>query len=662
MTVVKNILLSLALAGCLTAANAQQGRLIVRFRDKGATTFSLRDPGPYLAQRSIERRQRHAIATDSTDLPVPSAYLDSIRLAGNVTLLNVSRWLNQVSIQTSDSAALARISRLPFVAGVRSIAARSRTTTLAPADKFAQPGERVRSEAGATAGDAAYGNALPQLRIHKGTFLHGIGLRGQGMVIGMLDAGFQNYTGLRAFDSVRINGQVLGTWDFVNREAGVTEDHAHGMQCFSTIAANIPGQFIGTAPKAAFYLFRTEDPSSEYPIEEHNWVCGAERIDSAGGDVISSSLGYTAFDDPSLSHTYADLDGNTTMAAIGADLAAKKGLLVLNSAGNDGNKPWHYLATPADADSILAVGAVDTTGQVAPFSAYGPAADGRVKPDVVSVGVATVVQFANNTIGPNNGTSFACPNMAGLATCLWQGFPEFNNMKIIDALRRSASRYNNPDDRIGYGIPDVKQALLRLVKDFSTATATIDGCKATISWQSKDMQAMRYEIERKAPGETAYTRIGQQGGTGSVFSTHAYQFTDSLLQGAPGNVSYRIRQVVDTASAQFAADYIDTVQVATASACLVTGLNPADRSQAIYLYPNPGTTSFILQIDEEAVIKNLLITLVSANGQMVLKLQRAKGVGRAAFTLPISRLAAGKYFVIVQDGTRHLATRPLVKL
>src|SRR6185295_11454918 len=212
-----------------------------------------------------------------------------------------------------------------------------------------------------------------------GEFLHNIGLRGQGMQIAMLDAGYLSYTTLRSLDSVNQNGQILGTWDFVNRETSVTEDYLHGMQCLSTIVANIPGQFVGKAPKASFYLFRTEDVNSEYPIEEFNWVCGAERADSLGSDVISSSLGYNTFDNASFNHTYSQMNGNTALCTIGADLAAKKGMIVFNAAGNEGTNGWHYIIAPADGDSVVAVGAVNSSGSVGSFSSDGLSADGRIK-------------------------------------------------------------------------------------------------------------------------------------------------------------------------------------------------------------------------------------------------------------------------------------------
>jgi subtilisin family serine protease len=365
-----------------------------------------------------------------------------VRLAGTVTILNISKWLNSVTIQTTDAAALAKINGFSFVQTSSPIAARMASDRNKFEQEQIQKPSVSHKETGIASDFFDYGSSFAQIHIHNGEFLHNIGLRGEGMQIGMLDAGFQNYLTVRAFDSARANGQFLGTWDFVAKETSVNEDNPHGMQCLSTIAANIPGQFVGTAPKASFYLFRSEDASSEYPIEEHNWVCAAERVDSAGGDMISSSLGYNSFDAPlaTQSHTYADMDGNTTMAAIGADLAAKKGILVMNSAGNEGGNSWGKIITPADGDSVMAVGAVNASGIPAGFTSRGPSSDGQVKPDVASVGVATVVQLQNNTIGTNNGTSFSAPNMAGLTACLWQGFQEFTNIKIINALQRAGSR------------------------------------------------------------------------------------------------------------------------------------------------------------------------------------------------------------------------------
>ena len=557
----------------LNNLNAQ--RYLVRFKDKGFSSHTISNPIQYLSQRAVDRRSRFALNIDSTDLPVTARYVDSIKAVPGVTVLNVSKWLNQVSILVTDANALIKINSFPFVVASFRVANRLRTDVNLPAKEL----ETLRQFTPSAASQRiatdffSYGNAFAQLHIHNGEFLHNIGLRGQNIIIGLLDAGYQNYTSMTAFDSIRTNQQILGTWDFVERNSSVVEDHPHGAQCLSLIASNMPGALVGAAPKANFYLFRTEDAASEYPIEEHNWVCGAERLDSAGGDLVSSSLGYRTFDDPSLNYTYADMNGNKTMAAIGADLAAKKGILVVSAAGNDGNNGWHYLLTPADGDSVLAVGAVNASGIPWSGSSYGPSADGRVKPDVAAVGEGAFVQYSNNAIGSGNGTSYACPNMAGLTACIMQGFPEFNNMKIINALRQAGNNVASPNDRIGFGIPDMKKVVIGLLKDFATSTATVTDCKSTLNWVSKDVAGMKYEIERKASNETSFKKITELLSTGSVFSIHNYSYNDVLYGLPSGTVTYRIKQIIDTASSTLTSGYIDTVSIEINSLCLLNDLN-----------------------------------------------------------------------------------------
>jgi subtilisin family serine protease len=309
-----------------------------------------------------------------------------------------------------------------------------------------------------------YGNAFGQIHIHEGEYLHNAGFQGQGITIAMLDAGFQNYNNNRALDSLKNSNRILGTWDFVKNEASVAEDHPHGMYCLSIMATNLPGLYVGSAPKASYYLFRTEDAGSEFPVEEHYWAVAAEQADSLGVDMISSSLGYYEFDHAAFNYTYSQMDGNTTMVTRAADLAAKKGILVCNSAGNSGGDPWKYLIAPADGDSVLAIGATNVSGAPAWFTSFGPSSDGRVKPDVASVGDDTYVVTPSGAIARGDGTSFSNPNLAGLIACLWQAFPEFNNMEIMDAVKRSSSQYATPDDQIGYGIPNMRTAFQYLLE------------------------------------------------------------------------------------------------------------------------------------------------------------------------------------------------------
>ena len=442
---------------------AQHTRHIIELKDKKGTAFTLANPSAYLSAKAIERRTRQKITVDSTDLPVTAAYLDSIRSVPNVTILNVSKWLNQVAIRTSDPSALARIAAFPFVKSNAPIGSTNRASGRSSDKK--QLGTKNKNVMSGKveaplANSLNYGNSLNQVRMHEGEYLHNLGFTGEGMTIAVLDAGFFAYKTNPVFDSLRLQNRMLGEWDFVANEQSVNEDNAHGMYCLSIFAANRPGVMVGTAPHAKYYLYRTEDAATEYPIEEQNWAVAAERADSLGVDMISSSLGYTDFDDHSFDHSHADRNGNTTIITRAADLAAKKGILVMNSAGNSGaqQSDLKYISAPADGDSVFSVGAVDINGNIAGFSSWGPNGAGKVKPNVVSLGVATTIAAPDGSPQSGNGTSFSNPNLAGLVACLWQAYPEFNNMEIIDAVQRSASKYATPDNRYGYGIPNFRKA------------------------------------------------------------------------------------------------------------------------------------------------------------------------------------------------------------
>lgn len=653
----KFLIFSLISTLFLGETQAQFSRFVVWFSNKSATTHTLSAPATYLTQRALERRTRYNIPLDSTDLPVPLSYIEQVKNIPNVTVLNVSRWLNAVSIQTTDPSAIISINTLPFVQSTSAIAARpvgvsknKLTEDIDPLPVSSAKPQDVKTNY------FDYGtNSFNEIHLHNGEFLHNAGLRGQGLEIAILDGGFLNYTSLKAFDSVNTNSQVLSTWDFVAREASVVEDHQHGMQCFSIIAANIPGQFVGKAPKANFHLFRTEDVSSEYPIEEFNWACGAEMADSVGADIISSSLGYGyQFSGSVPDYPYSDLNGDITMSARAADLAAKKGLLVLNSAGNSGNDYWRMIITPADGDSVVAVGAVSTSGEVGAFSSYGPSVDGRIKPDVASIGVGAMLQTAGNTIARSNGTSYACPNMAGLATCLWQGFPEFNNMRIVRALKEAASIYTSPNDRIGYGIPDMKKAFIALLKESAMSTATLNNCAVQLTWTSKDVTGMRYDIERKAAGDTGYKHIaGVNAMNGDILSTHSYQFSDPINGLAAGTISYRLLQVLE--ADPLTATYIDTIELALPLSCINTGIT-------ISVAPNPVTGNSSLIIETSHAIPDLSIIVYSMQGELLLELHESKAAGRASFNLPVQRLSSGQYIVKVLDGNKALGKTSFLKL
>ncbi len=453
---------------CTQAVISQYSRHIVQFRDKQNSSYLVSSPAVYLSQASINRRIRQHITIDSTDLPVTPAYIDSLRSVPGVEVINQSKWLNQVLIRTIDSAALVRIRQFPFVKIAMANALKANPGEEVIQKKFTEPVTPLpdRSEISQrqqflrAADTLSYGFMQPQIAIHNGQYLHNRNFTGRGIVIAVLDGGFFNYHTNPAIDSVRLQNRIRGTFDFVNNESSVTEDHPHGLQCFSIMAANIPGVMVGSAPHADYYLFKSEDSDSEFPVEEQNWVVAAEKADSAGADLISSSLGYTVFQDPAFNHEYSERNGHSTIVTIGANFAVKKGMIVMNSAGNSGNDLTDnkFIACPADGDSVVAVGAVDVNGNIATFSSWGPNSAGRVKPDIVSVGQGTV--FASNTGTPaaGNGTSYSNPNVAGLVACLWQAFREFTNHEIINAVLQSSHRYANPDNPFGYGIPDFRKA------------------------------------------------------------------------------------------------------------------------------------------------------------------------------------------------------------
>lgn len=438
----------------------------VKLKYKKSNAYSLSQPSAFLSQKAIHRRIKQHIAIDSTDLPINSAYLDSISKVPGVTIVSRSKWFNRIVVELTDPFAIDVINAFPFVeqSHVTSVAiVRSDFMQLDKTELSSQnvTGSRSVLEGQGVLDDTVnYGSNYPQVHIHEGEYLHNKGYRGQGITIAVLDGGYLNYQTNPAFDSVRAAHQILGTYDFVTNDSNVNEDNSHGANVLSMMASNRPGVMVGTAPKANYWLFRTEDVASEKPIEEYNWIEALEKADSLGADMISSSLGYYVFDDPQFDHSYAQRDGNTTQITIAADLAVKKGLIVMNAAGNTGNAPDEskYILVPGDGDSVMTVGAVNTSGTIGGFSSWGPNGAGKLKPNIVSVGAAAVYTNSIGNVVMGNGTSLANPNIAGLIACLWQAFPEFSNTDIMDAVQRSAHMYANPDNRYGYGIPNFRTA------------------------------------------------------------------------------------------------------------------------------------------------------------------------------------------------------------
>ncbi len=440
------------LLGQLTGFGQSTRKYLVLLRDKAGTPYSISQPGQFLSQRAVLRRQKQNIAVQERDLPVNPAYVKGIQQAG-ASVWYTSRWLNAVLIEGND-ATLTAVQALPFVKGLefgRSLANARIKADTASAD-------RAGTAKFGRIDPLNYGNSQSQIAQIGADVMHQRGFHGEGMLIGVLDAGFYGANQVSTLKPLFDENRVLATYDFVKREVGVYEDDAHGTECLSALAATVDGQLYGTAFNAQYILLRTEEAATESRVEEANWLFGAEYADSAGVDVISSSLGYTEFDDASTSYTYGQLDGKTALSTRAAQIATQTGMVVVVAAGNDGNKPWRYLSVPADAPSVLAIGAVTQAGGRAVFSSIGPSADGRVKPDLVARGENTIISSPTGQILAEDGTSFATPLVAGLAAGFWQAHPELTAAQVTDALRRSGSQYNNPDAQLGYGIPNFDRA------------------------------------------------------------------------------------------------------------------------------------------------------------------------------------------------------------
>lgn len=445
-------IISLLLLSTVAYSQVAENCYRLYLTDKNYNTYDLNNPEEFLTTKSINRRLKQNISLQINDLPVSQFYLDSLKKLG-LTILNKSKWLNTVVVYTNDIELIDTIDYYGFIRTFQ------KSTKTLDSNSFKDILVRNEMTLTKTKGDNYdYGFGSTQISMVNGHTLHRSGFRGENISIAIIDAGFYNVDILPAFDSLRINNQILGTKDFVDGDTQVFDASNHGMKVLSVMASNIPGELIGTAPKANYWLLRSEETSSEYSIEEDNWLAAAEFADSVGVDIINSSLGYTEFDDPLQNYIYENLDGNTTFITKAADIAASKGILVVNSAGNLGDDPWKYISAPADADSILTVGAVDSFAASVYFSGIGPTSDGRIKPDVTAMGYRAAVQGNDGNITFSNGTSFSAPIISGMAACLWQYFPNLSNMEIIHKIQESAHQYSNPDYQMGYGIPDFGKA------------------------------------------------------------------------------------------------------------------------------------------------------------------------------------------------------------
>lgn len=452
-----SLLLIMLVSAMIMQAQIATNIYWVKFTDKANSPYSIDNPSEFLSQRALDRRARLGIEIDEYDIPVNPQYLQAVADCG-AQLLNTSKWLNGVSVYTTSQSVVDAINALEFVEVVRSCP----NYPEAQRDKEIWLANEMRKSGNPVVSRGYYGGAQTQVYQLNVNQLHDMGYDGTGVVIAVLDGGFVGTEEHSTFDNMRAEGRLLGVKDFVFGSTSVYSQSTHGTSCLSTMAAYEPNDMIGTAPKASYYLFHTEDGDGENIVEEYNWVSGAELADSLGVDVCSTSLGYIDFDMPQWDHYFPDYDGHTAPMSIGAEIAASRGIICMNSAGNEGEGTC-TLGIPADAEHIITVGAVDGDGYRAYFSSCGPTYDGRIKPDVMAMGQDTYVASGWGGYYNGSGTSFSCPVLAGAVACLRQAFPETSVQQICDVLRAVGNNANTPNNYNGYGIPDFKAAYDMLV-------------------------------------------------------------------------------------------------------------------------------------------------------------------------------------------------------
>ena len=468
---------------------AESYYFFVQFTDKNNSPYSLSNPSEYLSNKALTRRLYFGIVCDSTDLPVNANYVNQIGNLG-IKVHSRSKWLNGITVIANDSNIMSQVRNFSFVKKVQFTGIKS-----SPAN--------IKSNIKKSTEDFIYGATATQINQVKGNYLHNLGYTGKDIYVGVLDAGFNNVNINGCFDSLRLQNRLLGTKDIIEPTSNIYAEDAHGANVLSIMTGNKPGNFLGSTPHASFWLIRTEYGPSEYLVETDFWVSGIEFADSVGIDIVNSSLGYTTFNSASMNFTYADMNGKVSRASIAATMAAHKGIIVCNSMGNDGDKTWKYLGSPADADDILSVGAVTSSASPSFFTSFGPSSDFRIKPEVCAMGTATAIVNTSGASSSGNGTSYSTPVITGMMACYLQyiksNFSAKSISDIIESVKKSTSDYSNPTSQMGYGIPDFQKAsilitVLDMEKESSLKNYKIIYNKANQSIQVDNLQNTNHNI------------------------------------------------------------------------------------------------------------------------------------------------------------------------
>lgn len=426
------------------SAKAQTELVFVYFKDKPNKSTFYANPLSELSQKSLDRRTALGIPLNDQDAPIESTYIQNIQNLGFV-VTDYSKWLNGVAV----NATAAQKIILQSQSYVQSVESFAKNNSIGNKSQHESKWEFNK----ATLANFNYGSGLDQINQINLRNLHIAGFTGNGISIAVIDTGFPNVDTGSAFSRLWTNNKIKGGYNFVSKNNDIynTSLNAHGTVVLGAIGGYIDGSFVGSAPDADFYLYVSENYNQEIPEEELYWIEAAEEADRKGVEVITTSLGYTTFDDPKYNYTYANMNGSTSFIARGAQIAVEKGIFVLAAAGNAAQQPWHYLYTPADNEKVFSIGAVDNNGNSSTFSSYGPNSAGIIKPDASARGTLTATVNGNSTTAVS-GTSLATPVAAGGVACFLQAFPTINRNLLRNKLRETASLYPNSTNQMGYGI------------------------------------------------------------------------------------------------------------------------------------------------------------------------------------------------------------------
>ncbi len=617
---------------------AEKTLIWVFFKDKGNNLERYyNQPTLVVSQKSLTRREKvihEGSLIKSTDLPVNEEYINQLKSLGFV-VKQKSRWFNGVSGYATKEL----IDRLSTLESVKKLDAvvkfRNDKIKSEEEENYVPDDQGENLNKGNQVHSFNYGQSFTQLNQINVPAVHDLGYHGEGITICMMDAGFDRWTTHQVFSSMN----VIATWDFVDGDSDVENGNvgagSHGTSTLSLIGGFYEGQLIGPAFNADFILTRTEDIYSETPIEEDNWIAALEFADSIGVDVTSTSLGYLDFDPPYTSYTWQDMDGNTALITIAADLAVGLGIYVVNSAGNDGyNSSHNTLGAPADGDSVVTIGSVNSSGSRSGFSSVGPTVDGRIKPDLMTMGSNDYVACNNSNScysSFGSGTSWACPLAAGAAALLLQANTSLTPMEMLDIFRNTASQSSNPDNLMGWGIIDLLAAVQQSTTpvEFTILNASVSGNLVTLNWQTAtETNNQGFYIERKDTGP--WETRGYVNGKGTTSEYQNYKFEETV--NSFGSYQYRLKQVDLNGTYHYSDVVLAEVGV----------------PQKFYLsqnYPNPFNPTTKLQF-QLPVNSDVTITLHNTLGEKVADLYSGEtSAGTHEISIDGSNLSSGIYFV-----------------